>query len=216
MSCCDVNGLNRLFRGSFVSREQRAFLKSGLNKRQRGFFGGLELQDKTVLDIGCGVGGLGLSALQRGATSAQLVDVSRGYLRAAREVAGRLEVVDRVSFLEGDFTHLDVKPADIVLLDRVVCCYPAAPALLRKAARHSRGDLVFTYPLPTWWLRAGRAIINRSLTLLRHPYRFYVHDEDTLLAAAASAGHAQTHVTRYGVWCLRVFKAKASGSGSGQ
>lgn len=208
MSCCDVNGLNRFFRGGLVAREKRAFLKDGLNERQRGFLEGLELEGRTVLDIGCGVGGLGLSALQRGATGAQLVDVSRDYLHAAREVAEGLEVASKATFLKGDFTHLDVQPADIVLLDRVVCCYPEAPALLRKAAKCSRGDLVFTYPAPTWWLRAGRGVLNSAFALLRHPYRFYVHDEGELLAAATSAGHIQTRTVRYGVWRLRVFKAE--------
>ena len=210
MSCCDVNGLNRLFRGSFVAREKRAFLQDGLNERQRGFFDELELQNKTVLDIGCGVGALGLSALNRGASEAQLVDVSRDYLKAAREAAQKLGVANRACFLNGDVIQLDVQAADVVLLDRVVCCYPAAPALLRKAAQCSRGDLVFTYPTPTWWLHAGRSVLNSAFALLRHPYRFYVHDEGELLAAATSAGHAQTHCARYGMWRLRVFKRKAA------
>ncbi|CAN5775865.1 hypothetical protein BH24DEI2_BH24DEI2_08760 [soil metagenome] len=204
MACCDVNGIDRIFRGNLVTQEKRAFLKNGLNERQQGFFEQVAPTDKTVLDIGCGVGALGTSALQQGAREAVFVDVSRAYLAAARGVVEYFNLSDRASFQQGDFTDLSVRAADLVTLDRVVCCYPDATRLLEKAAAHSRHDLVFSYPRPTWWLRAGRTLLNLGVSVFGQRYRFYLHDEKTLLDAAQSAGHVLRHRARHGLWQVLV------------
>ena len=206
MACCDVNGLDRVFRGSLVRQEKRAFLRNGLNRRQQSFFEVVSVAEKTVLDIGCGVGGLGASALRQGVRDAQFVDVSGHYLTAAREVAERLGVAERATFYQGDFTVLEgLRPADVLVLDRVVCCYPDAGALLTKAAAYSRRDLAFSYPKHAWWLRVGRALLNLGMSLFGQQYRFYLHDETLLLKAAGSAGHVLRHSARHGLWRVVVF-----------
>lgn len=206
MACCDVNGLDRLFRGAPVRREARAFARRGPNRRQRAFFEGLEPAGRRVLDLGCGVGALGLTALGRGAVEATFVDVSRDYLRTARELAERLELRPRSSFLLGDALALELPEAELVVLDRVVCCHPEGPALLARAARLSGEALVFSYPSPSWYLRLGRALGNAFLRLWGHPYRFYLHEERELAAAAASAGHRLVAARRFGVWQLRRYQ----------
>jgi magnesium-protoporphyrin O-methyltransferase len=206
MDCCDVNGLNRIFRGKPVRWERRRFLKRGPNRRQQGFFTGLTPAGRTMLDLGCGVGGLGFTALRQGAVSATFVDISRAYLAAAREVAAELALTDESSFLAGDALALELPRADLVTLDRVVCCHPQGPILLAKAARLSGGALAFSYPLPRWYMRLGRGLGNGVLRLFGHPFRFYVHAEEKLLAAATSAGHELARSQRFGVWQLRVYR----------
>lgn len=205
MSCCDVNGLNRIFKRNFAEGDKRKFLKKGLDKRQRGFLENFNPEGGSVLDIGCGVGTLGFSALQKGATKTQFVDVSRAYLEAAKGLSKYFDVEEKTSFVQGDFVTLEFEPADTVMLDRVVCCYPDAPALLRKAAAHSQSTLLFSYPLPRWWMRLGRAFLNSMVALTGNPYRFYVHDEASLLTAATSSGHELAHTERYGLWLLCAF-----------
>ena len=207
MSCCDPNGLNGLFKGPIVEEELRAFKKSGLGKRQKVFLEVLQdhTKNRTVLDIGCGIGGLGLSLLERGAAHSTFVDVSRAYLRTAQTLAEEREVTEDATFIEADFIQTDLSPADIVLLDRVVCCYPDAPALLRKAAAHSE-TLVFSYPRPVWWMKVSRWLLNLGMRAWRKDYRFYVHDEDALLEAARSDGHTLQEVRSVGVWRLAVFR----------
>ncbi len=216
MTCCgnsDVNGLDRLFRGAPVRRERRAFERQGLNRRQQGFFEGLEPVGQTVLDLGCGVGALGLTALSRGAAGATFADVSRAYLNAARALAEASGVRERSSFLQGDALRLELPEADLVMLDRVVCCYPEGPALLRKAAGLSRSALLFSYPRPTPYLRLGQGLLNAGFRLFRHPYRFYLHDEGQLSQAAESSGHRLVAERRYGPWRLCVYRKEAGEQG---
>ena len=208
MSCCDPNGLNGLFKGPVVEAELRAFKRRGLGKRQQVFLETLQgrAEERSVLDIGCGIGGLGLSLLERGAAHSTFVDVSQDYLRAAQELAEARALNGKAEFVKADFTQADLSPADIALLDRVVCCYPDAPALLRKAAAQSDAHLIFSYPRPVWWMRVSKHLLNLGMRLWRKEYRFYVHDRETLLSAAASAGHVLKEEHSVGVWKLAVFE----------
>jgi 16S rRNA G966 N2-methylase RsmD len=214
MNCCDVNGLNGIFRGRHVEQEKNSFLKHGLNKRQQGFLEQLKLAGLSVLDIGCGSGALAFEALKQGASQAQLVEVSRAYLRAARDIAERLELQEKSRFYQGDFVKLELAPADLVMLDRVVCCYPSAETLLKKAAAHSRRYLVFTQPRALWFIRLGRVLLNTSMRLLRNPYRFYLHEAATLTAAASASGHELHSKQVFGFWELCVFELVELAKGS--
>lgn len=202
MSCCDVNGLDRMFRGRYVARERGRFLKRGPDARQRAFYDGGALEGASVLDVGCGVGAIGLSALRHGAAEAHLVDVSRDYVRAAEELAAHLGVERQVTAQLGDAAELDLPHADLVVLDRVVCCYPEAESLLTRLAGLSRERLVYSYPSPTPWMRLGRRLLNGAMWLSRNRYRFYLHDPDRLLAAACRRGHRPVDERSFGVWRL--------------
>jgi SAM-dependent methyltransferase len=217
VSCCpppeaartDVNGLGRLFRGPVVARERRRFERRGLEARQRALL--REGAPERVLDIGCGVGALGLTCLARGSRHADFVEVSPAYLAAARELAQQRGVMDRATFSPGDALTLELAPADLVLLDRVVCCHPEGPALLARAAALSRGALAFSYPAPSLPARLGGWLLNGVMRLLRHPYRFFLHDERALLGAASSSGHRLASSSRHGIWQVRVYRRGSRG-----
>ena len=205
MDCCDPNGLNKVFRGGYVESEKRDFLRRGLSKRQKRFWLERDLTGKSVLDIGCGVGALGLTALQRGARQAFLIDVSKDYLAAAQSLASSLGLVAKVSTAQADFVTSDAPKADLVVLDRVVCCYPDATNLLVKAAAQSQDELLFSYPRSFWFVRFGRAALNGLMRLIGREYRFYLHSEADLLAAATSQGHSLVRKEQLGLWTLAVF-----------
>lgn len=208
MDCCQVEGLRRVFRGRPVQQEVRAFTRKGLNARQAAFLAALgEVEGTRVLDIGGGIGALTLSLLARGGREAQLVEVSPSYLSAAQALATERGVAEKLNLLEGDFVTLSgIEPADIVTLDRVVCCYPDAAALLGKAAYKSRRWLLFSYPFPSWPVRVFRASLNGVMTVLGWSYRFYLHDEARLLAAAQQTGHRLISKRKLGVWRLVVLE----------
>ena len=194
-----------MFRGRAARADRRRFLRRGLDDRQRALLD-VELASGSQLDIGCGVGALGLTGLKRGLASCSFVDVSRDYLAAARQLAGEVGVEARASFLQGDAASLDLPEADLVTLDRVVCCYPDAGALLAAAARASRRYLTFSYPPDRWWLRGCIRAANGLLGGFGREYRAFIHPEAELHAAAATAGHTQVDAQRFGVWRVVTFE----------
>ena len=132
-----------MFGGGTARREARAYRKNGLPKRIGVLvdqFPRDGIEGSQVLDIGGGIGGVHHELLRRGAVGAVLVEVSPAYEAAARELARELGHADAVEYRLGDFVALsdEIDPADIVVLDRVVCCYPDMPALVEASAARAR------------------------------------------------------------------------------
>jgi len=132
---------------------------------------------RTVLDVGAGIGALSFELLAAGAERVTAVEAAPAYIAAAREEAGRRNVSDRLDLMPGDFVSMAeaVKPADVVTMDRVVCCYPAYQPLLEAALRRSRRLLAFSYPRDRWYVRAAVRLQNLSRALFRNPFRGFVH-----------------------------------------
>ena len=74
----------------------------------------LPLDNKTVLDIGCGSGVLAIAAVKLGARSAVGIDIDPDALDNASENAGLNDMGDRVRFEEGDFREMTLR-ADVVM-----------------------------------------------------------------------------------------------------
>jgi magnesium-protoporphyrin O-methyltransferase len=108
-----------------------------------------------------------------------------GLLRAAG-LEGRVER-RLMDFAEAG---TDVAPADIVVLNRVICCYPDMPKLVGTAAEHASHLLVLSFPNRRWWTRSVFTMSNIALWLLRRQFRLFLHRPGRILAAAEQAGLA--------------------------
>ena len=154
---------------------------------------GLDLAGATVLDVGAGVGAVHLTLLARGAASAVDVDGSGAYVAVAREEAERAGFGDRVRHVLGDLTLVapTLEPADLVALDRVVCCYGDMASLLTAASTLARRRLGLVYPRDRWWIRAGTAIGNVVMFRRSAGYRMRVHRVTAIAALLEAAGFAR-------------------------
>ena len=134
-------------------------------------------QGRTILDVGAGIGALSFELLAAGAELVTAVEAAPAYVAAAREEAGRRNVSDRLELVHGDFVSVasEVKPADVVTMDRVVCCYPAFQPLIEAAVRRSRRLLAFSYPRDRWYVRAAVWLQNQTRALFGNPFRGFVH-----------------------------------------
>lgn len=148
-----------------------------------------------MLDIGAGVGAVHLSLLEFGAAAAVDVDASSAYVGAAREEAARRGLSERVRHEVGDFVALapSVEAADLVALDRVVCCYSDMAALVSLSAERARRRYGVVYPRDAAWIRFGFSVANALARLFRSRTRIYVHRTaavDGLVRAAGLAPRA--------------------------
>jgi magnesium-protoporphyrin O-methyltransferase len=131
----------------------------------------------SIIDIGGGVGAIHHMLLDVGANIATHIDISPEYIAAAREEASRRGHDGRVLFVRGDFVQLapQMPAADIVTLDRVICCYPDMEALVGRAAEKTGKLFGAVYPPDTWWMRMAVRAINTLLRFRRSGFRVYVH-----------------------------------------
>ena len=144
----------------------------------------------TVLDIGGGVGVLDHELLRAGAGHATLVDASAAYLTAARQEANRRNLLDRIEFVEGDFVRhaQGINPADMVTLDRVVCCYGDAAGLVGLSADRARRIYGLVLPRDGWLIRLSIRLVNVGFRIRRKAYRAYAHPNAVIDRLVAERG----------------------------
>src|SRR5881409_4121058 len=148
------------------------------------------VEGSTLLDIGGGIGGIQYDLLEAGVREVTAVDASSAYQRAARAEAERRGVSARIQFQLGDFVALapQVAAADIVTLDRVVCCYPDMEPLVRLSAERCRRLYGLVYPRDQWIERTVVQIQNFFRALWRNPFRSFVHPVAAMDALIRSLG----------------------------
>lgn len=174
-------------------QDQKAYNRNGPAKTTAWLIDGLAeggVDGQTVLDIGAGVGAVHLGLLAAGAASAVDVDGSPAYVVVAREEARRLGRSADVRHETGDFVELaaSLEPADLVALDRVVCCYPDMDALVRRSIALARRRFGLVYPRDRWWIRAGGGFLNALSRLARMRIRAWVHPTAEVDAIVRAAG----------------------------
>jgi magnesium-protoporphyrin O-methyltransferase len=163
--------------------------------------------DSTLLDIGGGVGAIHHELLDAGAVSAVHVDASPAYIDAASEEATRRRHLEGVEFVQGDFVTLapDITPAEVVTLDRVICCYPDMPALVGAAADKAQRILGAVYPPNTWWMRIGARCVNYIMRLRESEFRVFVHPTDAIESVLREHGLDRATRKRMLLWEIATF-----------
>jgi Methyltransferase small domain len=166
----------------------------------------------TLLDIGGGIGVICHELLARGVVSATLVDAASVNLQGARAEAEGRGRADRLRLVHGDFVELakEVMPAELVTLDRVVCCYPDYAGLLAESAGKCRRAYAISYPRERWYVRLGFLVENLIRRLQRDPFRAFVHPEAEIRRVVRAAGLAPATRRSTLVWHVELYTRRPS------
>jgi 2-polyprenyl-3-methyl-5-hydroxy-6-metoxy-1,4-benzoquinol methylase len=190
--CCPPpSEYRRLFNRRIARLDARRYRRRGLPRSARGLAAlAGDVTGATVLDVGGGIGTLGLELLEAGARRATNVELSGGYEDAAAALLAEHHLSGQVERRVGDFVEEAglVEPHDLVLLHRVVCCYPDADSLVERAAEHTRGRLLLTYPRERLLTRLGVRALNLWLRLTGCGFRTYAHPVGQIVSAAERVG----------------------------
>lgn len=178
--CCGPGDYQATFTDRFARQMAQRFRKRGLTRveeRLVGFLTERGIEGATVLEIGGGVGQIQIELLRGGAALATNLEISTNYEDEARlllEDSGLTGQVRR-RFLDIATAPDDVEPADVVVLHRVVCCYPDYERLLAAAGSHARRLLVFSHPPRNGMTRVALWCENELRRLRRNDFRAFVH-----------------------------------------
>src|SRR5688500_11824294 len=182
-----------MFGGRFARRMAARYRKKGLDKTAQAMVEMLAergLEGATVLEVGGGAGEIQLELLRRGAASATNLELSPAYEPEAAALIAEAGLAGRVQRRQVDIA-IDpdaVEPADIVVLNRVVCCYPDYARLLGAAADHARHHLVFSHPPRNAVSRAVVATQNLLLRVSGREFRTFAHPPAAMRAVLAEHG----------------------------
>jgi len=170
------------------------------------------LQGGNLLDVGSGIGVISTELAGSGVATATVVEASPAYLEIARHEVGSRYGSRPTQFLLGDFALIadTLTDADVVTLDRVVCCYPDAEALLRGAGARARRLLAFTYPRDRWYVRTLIVLQNFWRRLRRNSFRTFVHSPQHMGVVLEGAGLVRG--ARHGTlaWVLDLYQREAA------
>jgi hypothetical protein len=192
-SCCRAGPCEQMFKPRLARRSLEQHRKKGLDDLERRMVAAASepsLDGKRVLEIGGGIGTLQAELLDRGAEHGEVVELVSAWEPYAHELARERGIEERTSFRIADVLESpeSVEGADIVVLNRVVCCSPDGIALAAEAARLARRSLVLSFPRDALWVRAGVVLMNAGLRVLRRRFRVFVHPPAELVRASEGAG----------------------------
>jgi 16S rRNA G966 N2-methylase RsmD len=148
------------------------------------------VEGATVLEIGGGVGEIELELLERGAASATCLELSAAYDADAQQLLAEKGLTGRVQrrLLDIAAEPTGVEPADVVVLHRVVCCYPDYARLLSAAAGRTRRQLVFSHPPRNLVSRALVSAQNLVMRASGSEFRAFTHPPAAMLAVLTEHG----------------------------
>ena len=181
------------------------YRKRGLDKTSRQmveFLADQGIEGASVLEVGGGVGEIQIELLKRGAQRSVNLELSSAYDDAAGRLLREAGLEDRVERRLHDIAADpdSVDPVDVVVLHRVVCCYPDYERLLAAAAAHARRALVFSYPPRNALSRLVVAVENLGFRFMRREFRVFAHPPSAMIEVLRDRGLAPTFVQKGFAW----------------
>ena len=209
-SCCSNNAIAQQFSRETADRELRRYRSDGPAPTTQALIHALTARGVTnadLLDIGAGVGAIYHALLARGARRAVHVDISSDYIAAAREETNRVGHADRVRFVHGDFVEIapSIELADVVTLDRVICCYADMERLVTRSAERARRLYGTVYPRDRSYVRIGIVLLNLFQRLRRSGFRSYLHAPADIDALMQRLGFVRNSTQRTWFWEVVVY-----------
>ena len=208
--CCSCEGTDRFF-SKYAGKYARRFRKKGPDKPSRMIveaLGRLGSRGKSVLDVGCGTGDVHLTLLREGASTAEGIDVSAGMLEQAQSLSKELGLEERVAYQEGDFVEQAsrVQNADIVVLDKVLCCYEFPDRLLEQASLKTKEFLAISFPSSSILASFSFRLMQWLGRVLRWSFHPFYHDPAELVRLVQDRSFAQVFAGRTAIWQIMVFR----------
>ena len=213
-NCCDPAPYRRLFDREEAEKNATGYRRKGLDPMALSIVEYLVSQGvegADVLEVGGGVGAIQLELLKAGVVRSANIELSSGYEEVAQKLAAEEGVEDRITRRLGDFVELqqELEPADIVVMNKVVCCYPWMERMMEAAVSKTGRYLALVFPREKWWVKLGLALENGLMALRKCDYRAFVHPVTDIESVATNAGFVVRHADNNLIWQALVFERPA-------
>ena len=210
MSCPQCEGIDAFFDPREAERKLRSYHKNGPDKTTRMLLDAVKTEGvggSTVLDIGGGIGAVQHGLLEAGASSAVSIDASQAYTAAARQEVEHQGLAERIQQRFGDFVDLahEVEAADIVTLDRVICCYHDVERLVGLSSAKAKRTYAVVYPRDNWLFKLLVRPVNGLCWLRRSGFRVFIHSTAVIEGLVTGNGLVRTYYRKAGPWQVAVY-----------
>jgi SAM-dependent methyltransferase len=166
------------------------------------------LQGKTATDLGCGTGGFSIELLKNGAENIVGFDLSSQMIESANHLALSNNFDKRTKFQVGNAATVEIPHSDIIIMDKVLCCYSDWKPLLNNAITSDPSSIGFIVPrdegvakLP---FRLGVRIAN-YFQKRKGRILFYLHPLNLVDRTLYDAGFSQRKKQRSRLWLVFLY-----------
>ena len=209
MPCCHCDAADRHFSHAAARDDLALYRRRGPTGTARQMLQTLAeagATAETMLDVGAGIGVLHHELLDRGVRRAMHLEAAGAFLGVAEEESARRGHEGRVSFRHGDLVALadQVPAAELVTMDRVVCCYPDLEPLIRVSAEKAQRYYALSYPHDRWYVRGHTWWQNRQRWRAGNPFRTFVHPVVRIRSLVQAAGFRVVRSRRTLIWEILV------------
>jgi magnesium-protoporphyrin O-methyltransferase len=193
-------------------RYERRYRRKGLDDNQLQLVRELEsmgLDGLTLLEVGCGVGVLHQTLLEKGALTAIGIDLAPRMLQLAESRAKEHKLEQRTQYRLGDFVEMSesLDTADVTVLDKVVCCYPAPKELIRATLDCTSRVIALTYPRKHLLGEICNKIWNFGFWLFRSDFRSFIHEPRLVQESVEAGGFKRAFAHDSLMWHTQVYVA---------
>ena len=180
MGCCQCQGIENMFDKKSAKRALKRYLKKGPSKTTTMLLRAIHktgVKDLDFLDIGGGIGAIQYDLIKAGASSGTSIEASSAYIDLVKDEIKNNNLAEIIDFKHGDFTEIasDVGSADIVTLDKVICCYDDMAELVMLSSKLSRKIYAVIYPRDVWWTKLALLFMNFYPIITGSSFRVFIH-----------------------------------------
>ncbi|MEQ9064631.1 MAG: methyltransferase domain-containing protein [Vicingaceae bacterium] len=211
MTCEHCTAAEDLFSDKEAKKSLKRYYRKGARKTSKTLISLIKTSiegEKSILDIGSGIGAVNLELLESGLASATQVDASKPYLDMASELAEKKGLRDRINQLHGDFMDKtgELSPHDIVILDKVICCYPHMSELITAASSKTNSMLALVYPRANFIGKIMIGLANTIFWFKKSAFRTYMHSNKKVVEVLNNQGLILVQAASVYPWNIEVYK----------
>lgn len=166
-----------------------------------------------MVDLGCGAGGFAIQLLKEGATIVAGFDLSQNMINTANELAKAEGFETKTKFQVGNAATAELPPSDVVVMDKVLCCYSDWQPLLKNAISASQEMIGFIVPRDVGTaklcFRLGVKIVN-YFAKRKGNTLFYLHPLSQVDSTLQESGFMQHKKQTKRFWLAFLYNRKRS------
>jgi len=208
-NCCNL--YDNQFDDKVAQRDLKNHLKGKDKKETKKLLhmlSDVDVSNKSLLDIGGGVGVIADQLFKKGLEKSTMVDISRAYQSAAKSLLSGYVSEGRSHFILGDFSQVytNIETADIVTLDKVICCYEDFDSLVKTSVARANSIYAIILPRNAWWVKLFNkfGVVWRKIS--GNEFNSYIHPIKEIEKIIHSAGFRQFKFHAHWEWLIRVYR----------
>lgn len=210
MDCCST--FDSVFDDKIAKKDYKNYRKKGLNKQASLVVDFLKnkIDEKEVLDIGCGIGFFGMELIKSGASNSLGIEISRNYLSYAEKLRNELKLDEKAQFQIVDFIEKgeEFKNFDVTVSDKVICCYPHLDKFIDSTTKRTKKYYGIIYPRYNFLIKFITIVLN---TVIKIPkkfkgFKFYIRTYEEISDQIKKNNFKQIFDQKKGIWRVTIFE----------